>query len=117
MSRTHIKSVSWVVAWNAQATRHQYLRDADVVFEEDRIVHVGPNWSGSADRTIDGCGLLVLPGLVNVHGHIGTEAIAKGFFEELGSPLLYMSRIYEYIYVVRPEPESVAPGTRLSIAE
>jgi 5-methylthioadenosine/S-adenosylhomocysteine deaminase len=117
MSRTHIKSASWVVAWNAQAARHQYLRDADVVFEADRIVHVGPNWSGSADRTIDGSGLLVLPGLVNVHGHIGTEAIAKGFFEELGSPLLYMSRIYEYIYVVRPEPESVPPGTQLSIAE
>ena len=117
MARTHIKAASWVVAWNEEAGRHRYLRDADVVFEDDRILHVGPAWSGTAERTIDGAGLLVMPGLVNVHGHLGTEAFGKGFFEEIGSPLLYMSRLYEYIYSVRPEPESVVPGTRLSISE
>jgi len=117
MSTTRIRNAAWVVAWNPQTGRHHYLRNADVVFRDDRIIFVGAGWSGVADRTIDGEALCVMPGLVNVHGHLGTEALAKGFFEELGSPLMYMSRLYEFLYVVRPEPETIPSSTRLSIAE
>ncbi|WP_298722311.1 amidohydrolase family protein [uncultured Ferrovibrio sp.] len=117
MSRTLIRNASWVVAWDEAAGRHRYLRDADIAFEDGQIIHVGSAWTGGADRIIDGAGLMAMPGLVNVHGHIGTEALAKGFFEELGSPLLYMSRLYEFLYVVRPEPQAIPAGTRLSIAE
>src|SRR5579864_1998190 len=37
MSTTAIKHADWVIAWNESQSRHEYLRDGDVVFDGDRI--------------------------------------------------------------------------------
>lgn len=115
---TRIRNASWVVAYDASRNSHVYLRDADVVFSGDVIVHVGDAYQGDVAVEIDGSDRAVLPGLVNVHGHLGTEVFGKGFFDDLGATSHYMSRLYEYIYTVRP-PNAAArrAGSRMSVAE
>jgi cytosine/adenosine deaminase-related metal-dependent hydrolase len=115
---TLIRNASWVVAYDAARDRHVYLKNADVAFAGDTLLHVGPGFAGKADLTVDGTDKAVLPGLVNVHGHLGTEALGKGFFEDLGNHNHYMSRLYEYIYVVRPPNDATRRAvTRTTVAE
>lgn len=46
----------------------------DVAIKDDRIVHVGPAFRGSAARTIDARGLIVTPGFVDIHTHYDGQA-------------------------------------------
>jgi cytosine/adenosine deaminase-related metal-dependent hydrolase len=62
--RTLIKG-SWVIGF--QQGSHRVLRDGVVVMEDDRILHVGRDFAGQVDRTIDATGKLVSPGFVNIH--------------------------------------------------
>ena len=62
----------WIVGY-AGGT-HTLVRDGVVVFEEDRIVHVGPRFDGAADREIDARGKLVSPGFIDTHVHSGHRA-------------------------------------------
>lgn len=55
-------------------TQHEIIRNGVVVFVDDRIVHVGKNYDGPADRTIDAAGALVSPGFINTHAHTGSNA-------------------------------------------
>ena len=115
---TCIRNADWVVAFDQQADQHIYLRNADVAFSDGRILYAGRRFEGSVQREIVGAGRLVLPGLVDVHGHLGTEPLGKGFFEELGKPNHYMSRLYEFIYTVRPpDARTRRAATRLAVAE
>lgn len=93
MPTTLIKNAAWLVAWSQG--RHVYLRDADVAFEDDRIVHVGPAFPGSADVVIDASRQMVMPGLVNVHSHPTHEPAYRGIREEHGVANMYMTGLYE----------------------
>ena len=95
MSTTLIKNADWVIAWDATEKRHVYRRGVDVAFEGDRITHVGPSCNGAIDATVDGRGLMVMPGLVNVHSHLGHEPVYRGIREEHGVPNMYMTSLYE----------------------
>ena len=53
-------------------------------------------YAGEADREIDGRGFMVMPGLVNIHSHPSSEPLNKGWNDEIGSPKLYNSSLYEY---------------------
>lgn len=64
MTRTLIQG-SWIVAF--QHGHHAVLRDGVVVYEDDRIVHVGTNFTGEVDVVIPAVGKLVSPGFVNIH--------------------------------------------------
>ena len=59
---------SWVVGWGENG--HQVIKDGVVVTKDDRIAFVGsqgdPNCP-TADRVIDATGMLVSPGLINLH--------------------------------------------------
>lgn len=59
-----------VLTLDASDTEHL---EADIVFSGDEILAVGPNAGASATadgvRTIDGAGLLAMPGLINGHFH------------------------------------------------
>eukprot|EP01035_Chromulina_nebulosa_P067266 gene67266-92150_t len=56
MPITLIANASWIVAYDAKAKGHVYLRDGDVAYDGDRIVHVGGTFKGKADVTLDGRG-------------------------------------------------------------
>lgn len=115
---TRIRNASWVVAYDEASDSHVYLRDVDVVFAGGTIVYIGKSYSGEVAVEIDGTDRAVFPGLVNVHGHLGTELFGKGFFDDLGNPSHYMSRLYEYIYTVRPpDAEARRAASRMTVAE
>lgn len=47
----------------------------DVAMQGDRIVYVGPAFSGQAAETIDATGRIVTPGFVDIHTHYDGQAI------------------------------------------
>ena len=42
----------------------------DIAIKDGNIVDIGPDLKGDADRTIDLRGLLVTPGLIDLHTHV-----------------------------------------------
>ncbi len=70
--RTLIRG-SWVVGFDG--TSHTLLREGVVVYEGDRIVHVGQRFDGRVDATMDATGCLISPGFVNCHLHLGSNAL------------------------------------------
>jgi len=117
MSTTVIRHAAWVVAWDRAQQRHVYLKDADVAFEGTQITHVGKGHAGPAAREIDGRGLMVMPGLINIHSHPTSEPGNKGLLEELGSPRLGMSSLYEFMPIFRLPPEAATAASRIAISE
>ncbi|MFX8945875.1 hypothetical protein ABTN08_19570, partial [Acinetobacter baumannii] len=86
--------------------RHRYEK-GDVAFENDKLLHVGGTFAGKADREIDGRGFMVMPGLVNIHSHPASEPLNKGWTDEIGSPKLYNSSLYEIMPLLRPDADGV----------
>lgn len=105
---TLVRNARFVVAWDAAAKGHIYRTSIDVAFGPAGILHVGPGYAGAAETTIDGTGMMVMPGLVDIHAHPFSEPLNKGMWDEVGSPLLYNTSLYEYLSVLRPD----AAGTR-----
>jgi cytosine/adenosine deaminase-related metal-dependent hydrolase len=72
MTATWISKAAWVVAWDGAAQAHVSLRDADVVFADDRLVFVGHGFQdrdGIVTERIGGRKRLVMPGLIDIHSH------------------------------------------------
>jgi 5-methylthioadenosine/S-adenosylhomocysteine deaminase len=90
-----IKNAAWAVVWDETAKRHAYRRGVDIAFADDRIVFVGKEFAGAADRVIDGGGVMVMPGLVDIHSHPHHEPLYRGIREEHGLPGMYMTGLYE----------------------
>ncbi|HVK91595.1 MAG TPA: amidohydrolase family protein, partial [Mycoplana sp.] len=117
MTITVIKNASFVVGWDADRNRHTYIQGGDVAFENGEVIFVGRGYQGPADEAVDGVGRMVMPGLVNIHSHPSSEPLNKGFLDETGSPSLYNSSLYEYMTILRPEPEAVADCVRVAYSE
>ena len=116
-STTVIRNAAWAVAWDAAAGAHSYRRNVDVAFRGNQVVHVGPGWQGDADTTVDGSRLMVMPGFVDIHSHPTSEPGNKGLNEELGSPRLGQSSLYEYMPVFRMVPEAAPVASNFAIHE
>jgi 5-methylthioadenosine/S-adenosylhomocysteine deaminase len=95
MPTTVIKNAAWVVVWDAARRRHAYRRNIDLAFAGDRLIHVGPDYAGTADTIIDGTERAVIPGLVNIHSHPEHEPLYRGIREEHGLPSMHMTGLYE----------------------
>lgn len=104
---TRIADADVVIAYRADIDDHVYLRNADVVFDHAGVRHVGPAYSEPVDRTISGKGLMVMPGLVDVHSHPSTEPGNKGLTDEVGSPRMYNSTLYEYLWLYRADVNGI----------
>lgn len=100
---TWIRDADWIVAWDKANGRQSYLTGADLVFSGDGITFIGRDYGGAADETIDGRGLLVMPGLVDIHSHPSTEPFYRGIREEHGVPSMYMSGLYERSLAFSPD--------------
>jgi cytosine/adenosine deaminase-related metal-dependent hydrolase len=114
---TLIRGASFAIAWDALEKRHVYMPDADVAFRGGAISFVGRGHDGAADRVIDGAGLMVMPGLVNIHCHPSSEPMNKGLTDEVGTPGLYNSSLYEYLPIFRGDPSGVQACVRVALAE
>jgi 5-methylthioadenosine/S-adenosylhomocysteine deaminase len=88
-----------------------------VVFVDDRITHVGPGFSGKPDRMIDGRGLMVMPGLVDIHSHPAFEPLNKGWSDEISSPYFYGSALYEVIPLFFPDSAGTLPSSTVAYGE
>jgi len=95
MPTTLIKQADWVIAWDEAAQRQTYRRGIDLVFTDDRVTHLGKGFAGAADRVIDGAGLMVMPGLIDIHSHPHHEPLYRGIREEHGVANMHMTGLYE----------------------
>jgi len=83
--RTSIKA-SWIVGH--AAGHHRLIRDGVVVYEGNRIIHVGKNFDGPVDSTIDATDKLVAPGFIDTHVHTGHRATHR-LITDTGRPMYF----------------------------
>ncbi len=114
---TRIRNADWVVAFDAAAGKHVYRRGIDVEFAGNAITHVGASRGGKAEHEIDGRGLMVMPGLIDVHSHPTSESMLKGLTDEAGSPRLYNSSLYEYLFLFQNDAAGTRAASEVSFSE
>jgi cytosine/adenosine deaminase-related metal-dependent hydrolase len=114
---TIIRDAAWIVAWDAANQRHAYLRDSDVVFTGNTIVHVGPGYEGPVESEVDGRERLVMPGLVNIHSHPSGEPLRKGITDETRSPGFHHSSLYEFLTVFDNDAEGRLASLQVALSE
>jgi len=83
--RTRIEA-TWVVGHHNGA--HRLIHDGDVVYEDNRIIHVGKGFDGEVDKVIDARGKLVAPGFIDTHVHSGHRASHR-LISDTGRPMYY----------------------------
>lgn len=116
-SITCIRAADWIIGWNRDAGRHEYLNGGDVVWEGDRLLQVGAHYAGPVTTEIDGAGRLVMPGLINIHCHPSQTAIFRGFVEEFGNPMLFYSSRHEFRQNFIHDHAAQLASARYSLAE
>jgi 5-methylthioadenosine/S-adenosylhomocysteine deaminase len=114
---TRICNADWVVAWDSAAGRHVYHRGIDVEFAGDAITHVGAARGEKVAVEIDGRGLMVMPGLIDIHAHPSSEPMLKGLTDEVGSPKLYNSSLYEYLFLFQTDAAGNRAASEVALSE
>lgn len=114
---TLIKNASFLVAYDAEKNTHSYRRNCDIAFTDGAIVHIGEGFTGEIDETIDASGMMVMPGLVDIHSHPASEPMNKGWNDELGSAKLYGSSLYEFMPLFRPDEEGIPACATVAYCE
>lgn len=114
---TVIRNAAYIVEFDREKDEHFYRRGGDVAFDEGGIVYVGDAYAGDFVTEIDGSRHMVMPGLISIHGHSSTAAKSKGCWEELGSPRIYMSTLFEYQGLMGGRPDDNRVLCRYSAAE
>ncbi len=112
-----IRNIAWTAAFDASRGSHAYLKEADVVFAGNEIVHVGVGYDGPADVVVDGRSSFVMPGLVDVHAHPHTEPSFKGLREDHGVPEHFMSGLYERCQALHVSEEGRRAGAEVAYCE
>src|SRR5258708_23309889 len=96
------------------------VRDGEVVFEGNRIVHVGKRFEGRVDRIIDAKGKLVCPGFIDTHVHSGHRASHR-LITDTGRPIYYGQPFLEISVpkegrIVKGDPRYLKHGDKGSAA-
>ncbi len=109
--RTKIDA-SWIVGNNG--TTHTLIRDGVVVFEDNRIIHVGKTFDSDVDRTLSAAGKLVCPGFIDTHVHAGHRATHR-LITDTGRPFYFGQPFLEISVpkqgaVVRGDPRYLEHG-------
>jgi 5-methylthioadenosine/S-adenosylhomocysteine deaminase len=118
MSTILIQRADWVIAWDEGTERHVYRRGVDLAITGDRIEFLGPGYAGTADRVVDGAGLMVMPGLIDIHSHPHHEPLYRGIREEHGVANMHMTGLYERGQAFSaPDDEARAAGAEFAYCE
>ena len=109
---------TWVVGY--ERGQHTLLRDAEVVFEGNTILHVGKAFEGRVDRVIDAKDKLVSPGFIDTHVHSGHRASHR-LITDTGRPMYYGQPFLEISVpkqgkVVQGDPRYLKHGDKGSAA-
>lgn len=83
--RTKIEA-TWIVGH--ESGEHRLIRDGAVVYEGNKILHVGRGFEGRVDKTINAKGKLVAPGFIDTHVHSGHRASHR-LITDTGRPMYY----------------------------
>jgi 5-methylthioadenosine/S-adenosylhomocysteine deaminase len=106
---------------DAAVQSHDYRPDVDLMIENDTIAAVGlagPSGGDHSDAVeIDGRGLAILPGFVDIHSHPSSEPMLKGMTDEVGSRQLYVSSLYEYLPLFEADVEGRRAATEVALCE
>ncbi|MGE4327789.1 MAG: amidohydrolase family protein [Pseudodonghicola sp.] len=114
---TVIRNAAYIVAWDDLAQSHRLIENQDLAFAGDRILQVGGQWIGPVTEEIDGRDRLVCPGLIDIHSHPSSEPMNKGMLDELGSPGLRMSSLYEFMPLFRPDLVGTRAASKVAFSE
>ena len=96
--------------------RQDVLRDHWVLLEGSRVAAVSPS-RPLADRAFDTPGRFVLPGLLNLHNHCFSEAVARTHTEDGNGRKNNQSIVYTVLLpLTRRGIEILSPAERLDIA-
>jgi cytosine/adenosine deaminase-related metal-dependent hydrolase len=118
MTVTVIRNADWVIVWDEAAGQQAYRRDLDVAFADDRIAFVGRDYTGPADRVIDGRDRMILPGLIDIHAHPEHEPLYRGVREEHGVRNMHMSGLFERSQAFSaPDDEARAASAEFAYCE
>lgn len=115
-----IRNLSWAVVRDGVHHRHAYRREVDLHLKDGRIAEITPAGarpSGPGERTIDGTGMLALPGLVNIHSHPSTEPGYRGVREDHGVPEQQMTGLIERLQAFRLDDAGRQGAATLAYAE
>ena len=82
MTITYFKNLDRIIGWDDARQSQCYLKGSDLAFKDREITYVCQTYQGASDRTIDGAGLCLIPGFVNVHSYRCTEALYRGIRED-----------------------------------
>jgi cytosine/adenosine deaminase-related metal-dependent hydrolase len=106
---------SWVLVRREGA--QQVLRDHWVVLEGNRIADVTASRPAHADRVYDRPGRFILPGLLNLHNHCFSEAVARTHTEDGAGRKNNQSIVYTVLLpLTKRGIEILTPAERLDIA-
>ncbi|OCX58162.1 ethylammeline chlorohydrolase [Thioclava sp. SK-1] len=93
------------------------LRDHWVILEGDRIAAIHPSRPAQADHVIDTPGRFVLPGLMNLHNHCFSEAIARSHAEDGAGKKNDQSIVYTVLLPLsKTGLDVLTPQERLDVA-
>ena len=83
----------WSIA--IEAGHHCLIHEGVVVFEDEKILHVGRNFDGRVDQTIDTAGKLEAPGFIDTHVHSGHRASHR-LITDTGRPMYFGQPFLEF---------------------
>lgn len=81
-----------------QGGRHVLLRDGEVVWEDDTLIHVGRGWTGPLDHDVDLGDCLVTPGLIDLDALADIDHLV---LDSWASPELAPGHQWSYEYAAR----------------
>jgi 5-methylthioadenosine/S-adenosylhomocysteine deaminase len=121
MAATLLRNLDWVVTWDETAQRQVYRRGVDAIMRDGRIAALGPHAQDApppdAADVMDGRGMLLMPGLVNVHTHPTTEPAYRGVREDHGVPEQQMTGLFERLQAFKLDADGQRAAMRLAYAE
>ena len=100
---------AWIVTQDPQ---RRIIR-GDVVIDGERIVSVGKEFKGTADKEVKASGDIVIPGLINAHTHVAM-AVMKGIADDVPFSE-FLERVFRADSI--RTPKDIEAGAKLGCAE